>query len=66
MLFLDENCYTLEWKINDKIRKYDLKITLPEEAASMDSRKMEMRKRIIKYLLAEEAEFLIKNKLSKI
>lgn len=53
LLYLDEKCYNLEWKMNDKIKKFDLKLSLPENIGSMDSRKILMRKNIVKYLLAK-------------
>ena len=65
LLFLDENCYIVEWKMNDKIKKFDLKIALPR-INSMDMRRMEMRKNIVKFLISKEAEFLGDKKLTKI
>lgn len=52
LLFLDENCYIVEWKMNDKIKKFDLKIALPR-VDSMDIRRMEMRKNIVKFLISK-------------
>lgn len=60
LLYLDSNCYNIEWKMNEKVKKYDIKISLPEDLTSMDSRKIQMRKTIVKHLLAKQAQFLSK------
>lgn len=65
LLFLDENCYIVEWKMNDKIKKFDLKIALPR-IDSMDMRRMEMRKNVVKFLISKEAELLGEKKLVKV
>lgn len=50
LLFLDSACYDVEWKMNEKNKKHDIKIALPR-FNSMDLRKAEMRKKIVKYLI---------------
>lgn len=64
LLFLDPSWYELEWKMNEKVRRYDLKITLPT-VQSMDQRKAEMRSKIIEYSIQKEAEFLTAKGLTK-
>ena len=46
LTYLDEQCYALEWKMNDKIRRYDIKIARPAYN-SQDNRSSEMRKKIV-------------------
>lgn len=59
LLFLDEQCYSIEWrKVSESSDRYDLKVTIPnsnDPSFSIDLRKMEMRKKIVKYLLTMEA-----------
>jgi hypothetical protein len=65
LIFLDETLYELDWAINDKFRRHDLQIRLPQ-IKSHDARRREVRKKIVAYLLAKEAEFLAEKKIDKL
>ena len=53
LLFLDDKCYQMEWKMNEKIRRYDLKL-MASEISSMDGRRAQMRANIVRYLSLKE------------
>lgn len=52
--FLKPDAYKIDWKMNDKVRRYDLNVALPSSIISMDGRKAEMRERIVEYLKKKE------------
>jgi hypothetical protein len=57
LLFIDEELYTIEWQMNQRINNYDLMIISPD-IRSEDERIQNTRKKIVNYLIALELEFL--------
>ena len=53
LLFIDDQLFKVEWQKNDKIKTFDLLITLPT-INSEDERVQKTRKLIVQYLLALE------------
>lgn len=65
LLFIDDQLFKVEWQKNDKIKTFDLLITLPT-INSEDERVQKTRKLIVQYLLALEIQFLADQKKEKI
>lgn len=65
LLFLDKQLYEVEWKMNERIKRYDLMLRKEDRIASEDERLKELRKKIVSFLLDREAEFMAANNLVK-